>query len=120
MKKIYKLYIGILLSIVTVSCVDTLDADKYFRDRKTMEDIFADKDSTEAWLAHAYSYLAGENMEVSTKENILWCFADDIYFGSGDDYKNSKPVRMMRTGVTLGEPVIRESGKRLFSYNTLI
>ncbi|MCS2301550.1 hypothetical protein, partial [Bacteroides ovatus] len=51
MKKIYKLYIGILLSIVTVSCVDTLDADKYFRDRKTMEDIFADKDSTEAWLS---------------------------------------------------------------------
>ncbi len=90
MKKIYKLYIGILLSIVTVSCVDTLDADKYFRDRKTMEDIFADKDSTEAWLAHAYSYLAGENMEVSTKENILWCFADDIYFGSGDDYKKFK------------------------------
>ena len=99
MKKIYKLYIGILLSIVTVSCVDTLDADKYFRDRKTMEDVFADKDSTEAWLAHAYSYLAGDNMEVST---------------------NSKPVRMMRTGVTLGEPVISESGKRLLSYNTLI
>ena len=46
MRKIYKLYIGILLSIVAVSCVDSLDADKYFRDRKTMEDIFADKDST--------------------------------------------------------------------------
>lgn len=90
MNKRYKLYIGILLSLITISCADKLDSDKYFRDRRTLEDVFTNKDFTEQWLANAYSYLGGENMEVSTKDNILWCFADDIYYGAGDEYKKFK------------------------------
>lgn len=47
----------------------------------TLEDVFTNEKYSEEWLAHAYSYLKGENMDVGTKDNILWCFADDIYFG---------------------------------------
>lgn len=92
MKKIYKLYIGILLSTITVSCTDNLDSDKYFNDRRSLEDVFTDKTSTEEWLVHAYSFLGGQNLEVSTKDNILWNFADDIYFGGNSlgDYRKFK------------------------------
>ena len=50
----------------------------------TLEDVFTNEKYSEEWLAHAYSYLNGENMDVGTKDNILWCFADDIYFGDRD------------------------------------
>ena len=87
MSKMKKIYICIcaLLGLGTMSCVDNLDSDKYFKDRMTLEDVFTDETRTERWLANAYSYLSGENMDVSTKDNILWCFADDIYFGDRDD-----------------------------------
>ena len=29
-------------------------------------------------------------MDVGTKDNILWCFADDIYFGDRDIYNTFK------------------------------
>lgn len=92
MKKIYKLYIGVLLSVIAVSCTDSLDSDKYFTDRRSLEDVFTDKTYTEEWLVHAYSFLGGNNMEVSTRDNILWNFADDIYFGGNSlgDYKKFK------------------------------
>ena len=92
MKKICKLYIGVLLSVITASCTDSLDSDKYFNDRRSLEDVFTDKKSTEEWLVHAYSFLGGQNLEVSTKDNILWNFADDIYFGGGSlgDYRKFK------------------------------
>lgn len=90
MKKIYKLYIGVLLSTITVSCTDSLDSDKYFNDRRSLEDVFTDKKFTEQWLVNAYSFLGNKNLEVSTKDNILWNFADDIYFGAGADYKKFK------------------------------
>ncbi len=90
MKKIYKLCVYVILGVTISSCTDNLDSDKYFKDRRTLEDVFTDKTRTERWLANAYSFLNGENMEVSTKDNILWCFADDIYYGAGDDYRKFK------------------------------
>ena len=90
MKKIYKFCIGALLGTITVSCVDQLDSDKNFKDRMTLEDVFTNEKYSEEWLAHAYSYLKGENMDVGTKDNILWCFADDIYFGDRDIYNTFK------------------------------
>lgn len=89
MKKIY-LCICVLLGLSIASCTDSLDSDKYFKDRLKLEDVFTDKTRTEQWLANAYSYLGGENMEVSTRDNILWCFADDIYSGAGVDYTRFK------------------------------
>ena len=65
MRKIYKLYIGIMLSAIAVACSDKLDSDKYFKDRRSLEDVFTDKESTEEWLANAYSYLGGYNLELS-------------------------------------------------------
>ncbi len=43
MRKIYKLYIGIILSVIAVACSDNLDSDKYFKDRRSLEDVFTDK-----------------------------------------------------------------------------
>ena len=42
MRKIYKLYIGIILSVIAVACSDNLDSDKYFKDRRSLEDVFTD------------------------------------------------------------------------------
>ena len=86
MKKLHNICIYVLLGLGAISCADNLDSDKYFKDRTTLEDVFTDKTRTEQWLANAYSYLNGENMEVSTRDNIMWCFADDIYSGAGADY----------------------------------
>ena len=36
MRKIYKLYIGIMLSVIAVACSDKLDSDKYFKDRRSL------------------------------------------------------------------------------------
>lgn len=92
MKKLY-----ILLSIVLgiglglSSCTDQLDADRYFKDRMTLEDVFSDRDYTEQWLASAYSHLDASNADVSSKGHTMHCFADDMYFGDRDDkYKKWK------------------------------
>ena len=92
MRKIYKLYIGIILSVIAVACSDKLDSDKYFKDRRSLEDVFTDKENTEEWLANAYSYLGGYNLEVSNMLNTITNFADDIYFGGNslDAYKTFK------------------------------
>ena len=50
MRKIYKLCIGIALSAIIVACADKLDSDKYFKDRRSLEDVFTDKENTEEWL----------------------------------------------------------------------
>lgn len=90
MKRIYYIYIYILVGLGIASCADNLDSDKYFKDRMLLEDVFTDETRTEKWLAHAFSYLSGENMDVATKDHTLFCFADDIYFGDRDDYKTFK------------------------------
>lgn len=90
MRRIYYICIYILLGVGIASCADNLDSDKYFKDRMLLEDVFTDETRTERWLAHAFSYLSGENMDVSSKDNNLFCFADDIYFGDRDDYKTFK------------------------------
>ena len=84
--------IGIILSVIAVACSDNLDSDKYFKDRRSLEDVFTDKESTEEWLAHAYSFLGGYNLEVSNMLNTITNFADDIYFGGNslDAYKTFK------------------------------
>lgn len=71
----------LMTSGIVSSCADVLDADKYFKDRMTIEDVFTDKDRTLMWLSHAYSFLtAQDNIEVSTEEKTIFNFSDDIYF----------------------------------------
>ena len=66
-KKIYILLLAVLGIGTFSSCADQLDADKYFRDRLTIESVFESKTHAEEWLAHAFSFLKGENEEVTTK-----------------------------------------------------
>ena len=86
----------LLMSVVSAgalmsSCTD-LDSDKYFEDRKTLQSVFSDKTQSEQWLATAYSYLKGANIEVGTKGSTAsgsgawnpFCFDDDMYYGDRD------------------------------------
>lgn len=68
-----------------VSCADQLDADKYFKDRMSLEEVFTDFDYSERWLNDAYSHLIRYNADVSSKGYTPFCFADDMYFGDRDD-----------------------------------
>ena len=85
-KKLYILLLTVLGAGAFSSCADQLDSDKYFRDRLTLETVFESKTHAEEWLANAYSYLKGENEEVTTKNpgTNPFCFADDMYYGDRD------------------------------------
>lgn len=74
-------------SALLTSCEDTLSADKYFDDRRTIESVFTDINQTNGWLSQAFSYLKTDLADVITKEQGgvgLHCFADDMYFGDRD------------------------------------
>lgn len=74
------------MSVLT-GCADSLDSDKYFDDRRTIESVFTDINQTNNWLTQAFSFLKGELADVTTKEINgagLHCFADDMYFGDRD------------------------------------
>lgn len=92
MKKKYTLMSAVcVLTFILVSCADTLDADHYFKDRMTIEEVFTDRDYSEQWLANAYYYLTINNTDVSSKKYNPFCFADDMYYGDTDDrYKRLK------------------------------
>lgn len=75
-------------SVLLSSCEDTLDADKYFDDRVTLESVFTDIDQTHGWLSQSFTWLRGDLAEVCTKERTgnmgMFCFADDYYYGDRD------------------------------------
>ena len=103
-KKIYILLLAVLGIGTFSSCADQLDADKYFRDRLTIESVFESKTHAEEWLAHAFSFLKGENEEVTTKNGNTnpFCFADDMYYGDRDmnidATKNELSYNMFKLG----------------------
>ena len=92
MKKKYILLSAILgIGLGLSSCADQLDADRYFKDRMSLKDVFSSRDYTEEWLANAFEHLTGSNADVSSKGHTMYCFADDMYFGDRDDkYKKWK------------------------------
>lgn len=80
--------LALAMSAYLTGCEDTLDADKYFDDRRTIESVFTDINQTNGWLAQAYSYLRTDLAEVCTKERHsvgLHNFADDYYYGDRDN-----------------------------------
>ena len=93
---IYPIRVGI------ASCADNLDSDKYFKDRMLLEDVFTDETRTERWLAHAFSYLSGENMDVSVK--IIICSALPMIFISVTVMiiKHLRTVHIMKASDILG------------------
>ena len=63
-KKISILLASVLsVGALFTSCAD-LDSDKYFDDRVTLESVFTDYNEAQQWLAQAYSWLNGSNIEV--------------------------------------------------------
>lgn len=77
---------GVAAAALT-SCEDTLDADKYFDDRRTIESVFTDINQTHGWLSQSFSFLKYDLADCVTKGRAgigLHCFADDIYFGDRD------------------------------------
>ena len=87
------------------SCSDYLNSEKYFKDRRTIESTFTNKQHVEEWLAYAYSFLKGENYEVTTKgpsENPF-CFADDMYYGDRDKTINPTKNELSYNMFKLGE-----------------
>lgn len=80
-------------SAILYSCDDTLDSDKYFDDRRTIESVFTDINQTNGWLSQAFSYLKTDLADCLTKEQgaVGWhCFADDMYFGDRDVLYDNK------------------------------
>lgn len=102
--RIYKLLLAVLIAGGVSSCSDYLNSEKYFKDRLTLEKTFESKDHVEEWLAYAFSFVKGENMEVTTKNagNNSFCFADDMYYGDRDkaidDTKNELSYNMFKLG----------------------
>lgn len=119
MKKKYILLSAILgVGLGLSSCADQLDADRYFKDRMSLEDVFSSRDYTEEWLANAFEHLTGSNADVSSKGHTMYCFADDMYFGDRDDkYKKWKTVSMMKTGNKVpGDRAMKAYAKLLFLF----
>lgn len=89
MKK-YNIALSILAmmsgSAILSGCADSLDSDKYFDDRRTIESVFTDVNQTNGWLAQSFSFLKDDLADVITKAGPvgLHCFADDMYYGDRD------------------------------------
>ena len=85
-KYIFTVIIG-AIGVCISSCSDYLSVERYFGDRQSEERIFKSRDYTEQWLAQAYLYLTGENMDIAEKDHCLTNFADDMYYGDrGEEY----------------------------------
>ena len=94
-----------LVAGVFSSCSDYLDSDQYFKDRLTLETVFESKTHSEEWLAYAYSFLTGENYEVTTKDPSYnpFCFADDMYYGDRDKTIDATKDELSYNMFKLGE-----------------
>jgi len=83
-KYISKALLALAAASVIVSCSDYLESDQYFKDRTTLESVFANKKFSEEWLAHAYSFITNDNADVCSKGYTPHCYADDMYYGDRD------------------------------------
>ena len=71
------------LGMGAVSCSDYLDVSHNFKDLQSLERIFSDKDYTMQWLANAYLYLNGDNLDVGHTDCAVTNFSDDQIFNEG-------------------------------------
>jgi hypothetical protein len=70
--------------LLLYGCSDYLGADKYFKDRTTIQTVFTSKTRSEEWLSYAYSFLQDACADVCSKGDDPHCFADDMYYGDRD------------------------------------
>ena len=104
-----------------------MESDQYFKDRKTIESTFENKQFSEEWLAYAYSFLTNENADVCSKGYTPHCFADDMYYGDRDGNYDSDNInslsynkRKMTITMGIGQDVIKGYVKPLFLFKILI
>ena len=84
-RKIYSIALIASGILVSTSCSDYLNSDRYFKDRITIESVFENKTRSEEWLAYAYSFLSDGCADVASKHYTQHCFADDMYYGDRDN-----------------------------------
>lgn len=92
-KKIFILFASVVCGAALFTSCNDLDADKYFVDRTTIENVFEEATRSEQWLAEVYTYLKGGNTEVSSKGDTggsggdwnPFNFDDDMYYGDRDN-----------------------------------
>src|SRR5690625_1616333 len=91
-KNIYIILLFVFGSSFISSCKkDYLRSDQYFKDRLTVEKVFASKVYSEEWLDHVFEELKDINADVASKGHTPHSFADDMYYGDRDkDYDPSK------------------------------
>ena len=87
------------LGMGAVSCSDYLDVSHNFKDLQSLERIFSDKDYTMQWLANAYLYLNGDNLDVGHTDCAVTNFSDDQIFNEGTlDSKGGVRYRYYKMG----------------------
>lgn len=92
MKKIAIILSALCVVFLWSGCAKYLDSDYLFDERLSTEDVFTNSDYANRWLARAYNYLGNNYMQdVSSKKNVPFNFADDMYYGDeNDEYKRWK------------------------------
>ncbi|WP_242691652.1 RagB/SusD family nutrient uptake outer membrane protein [Desertivirga arenae] len=101
MKRTFIILTFIASTLIVGGCSDYLDSDYLFNERMTTEDAFSNPDYANRWLARAYSFLGNNYMQdVSSKKNVPFNFADDMYFGDENDrYRKWKYGQYDESGV---------------------
>lgn len=99
MKKIIlTLSLTAILGTGMSGCSDYLDSDYLFEERMSIEDVFANKDYTNRWLARGYTFLGSNDLqEICSKKHMPFNFADDMFYGDGG-YENWKQGNYNETG----------------------
>ena len=103
MKKLIVILSFTIGLISLAGCSDYLDSDYIFDERMSIDDVFHNKDYTNNWLARGYAFLAnGYLQDVSSKKNIPFNFADDMYYWEDSDangYRKWKSGQYNENGV---------------------
>lgn len=83
MKKKYILLSAIVgMGMLASSCTDYLSVEgKLEKTTQNLEKVFESEDFTEGWLAQAFVYLTGANVDIHSKDNCVTNFADDMCYG---------------------------------------
>lgn len=89
MKKIYLLSCIAGLMFTTIGCKDYLDSDYLFEERMTLDNVFANRDYANEFLAVAYSYFGSSFVQdVSSKDVNPFNFADDMAYSAREGQSN--------------------------------
>lgn len=98
--KQYFFYLMCILAVVSFSsCRKYMDMEHFFKDRLSIDTVFARKDYSDQWLADVYTHLRGENADVSSKGNTPFnLISDDMFFGDRGDIYDWRSIKTYKNG----------------------